>query len=116
MLNIVKRHGKSYYRTNVVENYNRYTKEDKTGILEQAILDMPITKAFMVYVKNTPRNTFYQKDVVRFLEKTTDLSYTTCVRRASTLVTWFCDCGIAIKHNGRYSLKQSEGQTTLLQF
>ena len=116
MLKIVKRNGKYYYRTKIVENFDKYSAEDKTGIIEQAIRDMPITKTFMLYLKNTSKTSFTQKDVTRFLEKSTELSYTTCFRRASTLITWFWDGGIVNKHQGRYSIKHDDGQTTILEF
>ena len=116
MLKIVKRAGKYYYRTILAENFDRYSKDDKLGIIEQAIREMPITKTFMLYMKNSSKTSFTHKDITRFLEKTTELSYTTCFRRASTLITWFCEGGIANKYHGRYSIKHNEGQTTLLEF
>lgn len=116
MLKIVKRSGKYYYRTILAEKYYKYSKDDKLGIIEQSIREMPITKTFMLYMKNSSKTSFTHKDVTRFLEKTTDLSYTTCFRRASTLTAWFCDGGIANKYHGRYSIKHNEGQTTLLEF
>lgn len=116
MLKIVKRSGKYYYRTEIAKKFYRYSSDDKIGIIEQAIKEMPITKTFMLHMKNISKTSFTHKDVTRFLEKSTNLSYTTCFRRASTLITWFCEGGIANKYHGRYSIKHDDGQTTLLEF
>ena len=66
MLKIVKRTGKYYYRTILAENFDRYSKDDKLGIIEQAIREMPITKTFMLYMKNSSNTSFTHKDVTRF--------------------------------------------------
>lgn len=116
MLRIVHRKGQYYYCTENAKKFERYSTEDKSGIIEQAIRELPVVQAFLLYMKNNSRVKFTHKDVIKFLEKITDLSHTTCFRRGSTLVTWLCDGGIALRHNGNYSLAHNTGQTNLLEF
>lgn len=117
MLGIVEKKGKYYFPSKLSLKIHRYSDDDKSGILQETLLELPIVKAFLLYMKNISRSKFIKKDIAKFLETHSNLSYSTAFRRSSTIAAWLCESGIATRNdNGFLLIHEDIGQTKILEF
>ncbi|MDE1766298.1 MAG: AAA-associated domain-containing protein [Thaumarchaeota archaeon] len=114
MLGVVEREGKSFKATDFVKKLENYSEHDKNEIIRHLVNQLPVVKAFSRYLNSLSITKFTTRDVIRFLEYSTDLSPSTAKRRASTIFTWLNKKEI-LKHDGSLSFKDNNG-ITLEQF
>jgi len=116
MLGILKQNGSEYEITELGEKLKRYSDEDKLRIIEQAMVNLPVFKSFLVYLKANNKSRFRIKDIAIFLENNTNLSSKTSQRRASTLASWLRIVGMVKKRNNSLYLKEDLGQKKIVDY
>jgi len=116
MLGILKQNGSEYEITEFGEKLKRYSYEDKLRIIEQAVVNLPVFKSFLVYLKANNKSRFRIKDIAMFLDNNTNLSSKTSQRRASTLASWLCIVGMVKRRNNKLYLKEDSGQKKILDY
>jgi len=88
MLGLVKRKGNSFIPTELTQKLDKYSSQDKMQIVDQMIHELPVVKAFFLYMDAISQTKFTLNDIAKFLEYSTNLSPTTATRRASTIHSW----------------------------
>jgi len=116
MLGIMERNGNSFKPTDLVKKLDKYSGEDKNEIIHHLVQELPVIKAFFLYLESISKTRFTIQDIAKFLEYSTDLSPTTARRRASTISSWLKAKKIVRHHNDLLYLKEDSGQTYLSEF
>ena len=88
MLGLIQRIKTYYIATNLVFKLDAYPKKDRPEIVLGLVRELPVVKAFQLYLENISKTRFSINDITQFLKYGTDLSPSTAKRRASTLYSW----------------------------
>lgn len=116
MLGLIKKSSNYYISTKLVDKIGTYSEDDRKDIIDKLIKDLPVVKAFFLYLKSESKTQFTTKDIAKFLEYSTDLSSSTARRRASTISSWLKKQKIVKNRNESFYIKDDESQTRLNEF
>ena len=116
MLGFVERKGNSFVSTKLAMKLDKYGNQDKIQIIEQMIHELPVIKAFFLYLETISKTRFTTNDVAKFLEYSTNLSQSTAKRRASTIYSWLKTKKLSDNVNTKNYFKENSVQTYLSEF
>lgn len=116
MIGILERQDSLYKITELGRKIKRYSDEDQIRIVEQSMVNLPVFKSFLIYLKATNKTRFRMKDIANFLDNNTTLSTKTSHRRASTLASWLCTVGILKRRTNRLYIRDDIGQKRISEF
>ena len=85
MLGLIQRVKTYYVTTNLVFKLDNYPEKDRPEIILGLVHELPVVKAFKLYLENISQTRFSTSSIAKFLEYGTDLSPSTAKRRASTI-------------------------------
>ncbi len=116
MLGLLKKTSDYYKPTELVDKLEKYTEQDKNGIIQHMIEQLPVVKAFFMFLKSNSKTKFSTQDIAKFLKYSTNLSPSTAERRASTISSWLKIQKIVRYRNESYYLGDDSAQTRLIEF
>lgn len=116
MLGLIKKTSDYYTPTDLVDKLGRYSDSDRASIINNLIKELPVVKAFFLYLKSNSKTRFTTNDITKFLEYSTDLSPSTARRRASTISSWLKVQKIVKNRNESFYIEDEISQTKLNEF
>lgn len=116
MLGLLEKTNDHYKPTELVNKLEKYSEYDKNEIVQHIVEQLPVVKAFFMYLKSNSKTKFSTQDIAKFLEYSTNLSPTTARRRASTISSWLKTQKIVKYRNESYYLDDDIAQTKLVEF
>lgn len=116
MLGLLKKVNDYYKSTELVNKLGKYSEQDKNEIIQHMIEQLPVVKAFFMYLKSDFKTKFSTQDIAKFVEYSTNLSSSTARRRASTISSWLKTQKIVRHRNESYYLDDDSAQTKLVEF
>ena len=116
MLGLIEKSSNYYISTKLVDKLGTYSEGDRNDIIDNLIKELPVVKAFFLYLKSDSKTQFTTNDITKFLEYSTDLSPSTARRRASTISSWLKKQKIVKNRNESFYIEDDESQTRLNEF
>jgi len=116
MLGLIKKTSNYYKPTDLLDKLGKYSNEDRDEIIHNLIKELPVVKAFFLYLKSNTKTRFTTDDIAKFLEYSTNLSSTTSKRRASTISSWLKKQKIVKNRNEQFYIDDDKSQTQLNEF
>ncbi len=116
MLGLIEKSNNYYVSTKLVDKIGTYSDGDRNDIIDTLIKELPVVKAFFLYLKSDSKTQFTTNDITKFLEYSTNLSASTARRRASTISSWLKKQKIVKNRNESFYIEDDESQTRLNEF
>lgn len=116
MLGLIKKTNNYYKPTDLLDKLGKYSDEDRDDIIHNLIKELPVVKAFFLYLKSGSMTRFTTNDIAKFLKYSTNLSSTTAKRRASTISSWLKKQKIVKNRNESFYIDDVQSQTRLNEF
>ena len=88
MLGLLEKVSDHYKSIELVNKLEKYSEQDKNEIIQHLAEQLPVVKAFFVYLKSNYKIKFSTQDIAKFLEYSTNLSSSISKRRSSTIASW----------------------------
>lgn len=116
MLGLIKKINNYYKSTELINKLKKYSDDDRDNIIHELIKELPVVKAFFLYLKSNSKTKFTTNDIAKFLEYSTNLSESTARRRASTISSWLKSQKIVKNKNESFYIEDDASQTRLYEF